>query len=380
MGGEVGVMVGFGVGVLVGVRVGVIVGVTGVDVGAGVGVVSSNKLADRLASRPQAASSKATKITKTTRLLIGPPRTNVIVLGNSGIIPRLLFFANPACILSKISYNHSIMENPYPSGGPRQVKWRGVVFLAAGLLFAGWLLNTPPGLFGKLDAIGYAVCHRIDIRSFHIDHYQLPLCSRCSGMFLGAVVGLVFQSIFARRRAGMPPWYLWIGFGILAAAFAIDGVNSYLTLFQGAPSLYEPHNHLRLITGTGMGFAIAAALYPAFNQTVWKNYDNRPAFAGWAPFIALLGLGILLDLLVITENPLILYPLALVSSAGVLILLVLIYSMVWIMLFKLDNSFQNVSQLTFPLMGGFFLAMLQIALFNLVRFYLTGTWGGFVIG
>jgi hypothetical protein len=37
---------------------------------------------------------------------------------------------------------------------------RGLLLIAVGLLLLGWLLNTPPGIFGKADAVGYAVCHR----------------------------------------------------------------------------------------------------------------------------------------------------------------------------------------------------------------------------
>ena len=44
----------------------------------------------------------------------------------------------------------------------RTLSIKGLVLLAVGLLFVGWLLNTPGGLLGKADAIGYAVCHRID--------------------------------------------------------------------------------------------------------------------------------------------------------------------------------------------------------------------------
>jgi uncharacterized membrane protein len=263
---------------------------------------------------------------------------------------------------------------------PQRVRWRGVVFLAAGLLFLGWLLNTPPGLFGKLDAIGYAVCHRIEARSFEIGGRQFPLCVRCSGMFLGAVVGLAFQGFLFRRRAGTPPWYILAAFGVLAAAFMIDGVNSYFHLFPDAPSLYEPQNNFRLITGTGMGLVIAAALYPAFNQTVWVNWDSRPAVPGWGAFFSLLALGVLLDLIILTENPLILYPLAIISSVGVLVLLVMIYTMIWIMVFRMDNRFDKFWHLSFPLVGGFTFALLQIALFNLVRYYLTGTWDGFPLG
>ena len=77
------------------------------------------------------------------------------------------------------------------------------VLLAVGLLLVGWLFNTPGGLLGKADAVGYAVCHRIDLRSFYIGDRQLPLCARCTGMYLGAMLGLVYQVFFGRRRAGL---------------------------------------------------------------------------------------------------------------------------------------------------------------------------------
>ena len=81
---------------------------------------------------------------------------------------------------------------------------KGALILAVGLLVLGWLLNTPEGLLGKADAVGYAVCHRLDFRSFHLGERQLPLCARCSGMYLGAVLGIGYLSVFSRRKAGFP--------------------------------------------------------------------------------------------------------------------------------------------------------------------------------
>ncbi len=153
---------------------------------------------------------------------------------------------------------------------------KSLVFLAVGLLFLSWLLNTPAGLLGKADAVGYAVCHRIDVRSFHIGDRPLPLCSRCTGMYVGAVFGLIFQLVLSGKRSGLPNWRLWVLFGFIAAAFAVDGINSYMHLFPGAPSLYEPSNLTRLITGSGMGLIIAFVIYPSFNQTVWKRPDMSP--------------------------------------------------------------------------------------------------------
>jgi uncharacterized membrane protein len=262
----------------------------------------------------------------------------------------------------------------------RTLSIKGLVLLAVGLLFVGWLLNTPGGLLGKADAIGYAVCHRIDMRSFHLGDRQVPLCARCSGMYLGAVLGLVYQFALRRRRTGTPPWSVLLLLGAMVLAFGVDGLNSYLHFFPGAPSLYEPQNWLRLLTGTGMGIVISAALYPAFNQTVWKDWDRRPALDGLGFLIGLVVLAAFLDLVVLTENPLVLYPLALISAAGVLLILSMVYTMVWLMVLRIENRYQSVFQLFFPLTGGFGMALLQIAILDFVRYLLTGTWDGFHLG
>jgi len=255
-----------------------------------------------------------------------------------------------------------------------------LVFLAVGILLIGWLMSTPQGLLGKADAIGYAVCHRIDARSFHLGERQVPLCARCSGMFLGAVLGLVYQAILAPRRGGVVSKSMMLLGGLLTAAFGLDGLNSYLHLFPGLPSLYEPSNVLRLLTGTGMGLVIAVALYPVYNQTVWKDWDPRPALEGLPAVAGLALAALLLDLAILTENPLVLYPLALISAGGVMVLLTMVYTMVALMLFRLENRFLRLSHLIVPLTGGFGLALLQIAALDLVRFWLTGTWEGFHLG
>ena len=263
-----------------------------------------------------------------------------------------------------------------------------LIVLAALSVFIGWMLNTPPGLLGKADAIGYAVCHRIDARSFHIGNRQLPLCSRCSGMYLGAAVGLAYQTIFARKRSGTPHWSVIIPLALFALAFGIDGLNSYLYLiketYPGAlariPNLYIPNNTLRLLTGSGMGLGIAAMLFPAFNQTMWKDTDERRAFPDLKAFAPLFGLTLLLDLLVLTESPIILYPVAFISAGGVLILLTMVYSMIWVILMRQENDFTRFSQLWLALAAGFTTTMLQISAIDLLRFWLTGTWGGFSLG
>ena len=261
------------------------------------------------------------------------------------------------------------------------VLW-SLVLLSVGLLLIGWLLNTPNGLLGKADAVGYAVCHRIDARSFHLGDRTTPLCARCSGMYLGAVLCLAYQALRSPRSGGMPPRRVVIALGIFVVAFAIDGLNSYLHLgfLRSPPTLYEPQNWLRSVTGSGMGIAIGAVIYPAFNQTIWRKWDPAPALPGLSDLGAILLLVLLVVLLVVIENPLILYPLALISAAGVLLLLTMVYAMILTMIFGIENRFGRFSQIWMILVGGFGVALLQIVVLNVLRFLLTGTWEGFNLG
>src|SRR5689334_25069210 len=122
------------------------------------------------------------------------------------------------------------MEQITPSQSHVNNLVRWLVPLAALLVFAVWFYITPPGLLGKLDAIGYAVCHRIDERSFHIGDRQLPLCARCTGEFFSAAITLIFMGIVSGKRSKFPSRGILAVLFLFFLAFGIDGSNSYLYL------------------------------------------------------------------------------------------------------------------------------------------------------
>ena len=74
-------------------------------------------------------------------------------------------------------------------------------------------------------------------------------------------------------------------------------------------------------------------LFPAFNQSIWTDYDDTHAgLSGWKAFGLLLGIQVILDLLVLTQSPIVLYPVAFISVLGVVLLLTMVYTIVWVMI------------------------------------------------
>lgn len=262
------------------------------------------------------------------------------------------------------------------------MKW--LVPIAAIIALGAWIYIAPPGLMGKLDAIGYAVCHRLSSHSLFVDGIQFPLCPRCTGEFNAAAIALILQGFISRKKSKLPNREIIAVLIFFFLAFAIDGSNSYLALlkqsygtpFMKIPNLYITNNVTRVFTGSGMGIAMASVLYPMYNQTIWRAPDDKPAL-GWPQFALLVGIVLLFDFGALSNLDPILYFIATLSTLGVLALLAMVFSIVWVMIMKQDNAFDHLHQLWLPAVAGLTLAFILILSIDLFQFNLTHTWTGF---
>lgn len=254
-----------------------------------------------------------------------------------------------------------------------------LIFFLGGLTLA-WLANTPPGLLGKSDALAYAVCHRIGSHSHYFGERPFSLCARCTGQYLGFIWGFGYQLIRAKKRAGFPPFGGLVLLIVLFLLYLLDGVNSVIHLYPGLEylSIYTPNNTLRLLTGLGFGIVISSVLFPLAGQTVWSEIITLPVIQKFWDWLILLGGALGIGFLILTGNPLLTYPLILLSTAGLLFLLTVLYGVIWILIRKKENSFKNWHELVWWGLAGLSSALLQIALIDLVRFTFTGTWSGFL--
>jgi uncharacterized membrane protein len=219
------------------------------------------------------------------------------------------------------------------------------------LVVLAFLLAPTSFALGKMDAIAYAVCHRIPERSFFLGGQQLPLCARCSGTFLGVLLTLVTLTAAGRARASrLPPPRVLIVLVSFIVLWAFDGINSYLALYPGAPHLYEPQNWLRLTTGMLNGIALGTLVFSIFQFSLWRSPQSRPAVQGLRELAGLLALSALLIGLVLTENPRLLYPLALASTLGVIVMLTSVNSIIVLVAARKENSAQSWRDAAWPLL------------------------------
>ncbi|MBM4422568.1 MAG: DUF2085 domain-containing protein [Chloroflexi bacterium] len=255
-----------------------------------------------------------------------------------------------------------------------------LALIALALVFTAWYLYAPPGAMGKATAIGYAICHRISVRSFFAGEIQLPLCARCTGIYLGLMAGVAFMAIIGRGRAGvLPPTRAIMALVLFITVMGVDGVNSYLTLLPGLPRAYEPQNWLRLLTGLLTGVAVSGLIFPVFNQTLWRNWIETPVVGNLRELAAIVLAAMIVAALVLSGNPYILYPLALISAGGVLFLMTMTNSVIFMLATRTENKAGHWRDAVVPVAAGLAISLALILLIDVGRYTVTGTWDGFVI-
>ncbi len=207
----------------------------------------------------------------------------------------------------------------------------------------------------------------------------MPLCARDTGMHLGILISLLFHLKWG-KQAGFPARKIQIVLGIFFLAFAIDGINSTLPMlnFIKMDQWYPPLNWLRLATGAGLGIAMGSVLMPVINESLWVNVSQESALSTWSRFGQIVLVTAIAGFAVTTEIPALLYPLAILTAGDVLLILTLIFTIVWVMIFKKDNFFQKWKEVIWWLVAGFGTSLALIAFMDWARFALTGTWAGFV--
>jgi uncharacterized membrane protein len=104
-------------------------------------------------------------------------------------------------------------------------------------------------------AVGSVICHQLPDRSFFVDGRQLPVCARCTGLYVSGLAGvagwLLVKSACRWRAIVVPPrTALWIVVGA--------GVPTAISYFAGVIGAWDGSNVTRALLATPLGLAAGA--------------------------------------------------------------------------------------------------------------------------
>jgi hypothetical protein len=154
----------------------------------------------------------------------------------------------------------------------------------------------------------------------------------------------------------------------------LDGGNAFF-YDLGLPHLYTPDNRLRLATGLLAGVAIAAIVWPIFTFTFWPERlsDDRPSLAGPGELLGALAACVPLFVLVVRRFDWALYPVALLSVAGMVSLIVLLNLVVALVVTRREGKATSAWDLLPSIPLALILAAAELGTLSLLRFMVFGT-------
>ncbi len=227
---------------------------------------------------------------------------------------------------------------------------------------------------GPLRYIGLllsGICHQFPEHSISIGSTQLPLCARCTGTYLGALIGLANFCCRGRCRAAwLPPLKILAALGLLFAFWGVDGLNSYVNYVTGQVVLYAPSNSLRLLAGMGNGLFLSTLIFPMFNFTLWSAPQRQRVLRSWEELVAILLQVAALGGLLLLNGEALLWPVALLNLLGVAVMLTIVNSMIILLLLQREGVARDWRDTILPLGLGLLLALTEVGGMAVLRYLL----------
>jgi len=112
-------------------------------------------------------------------------------------------------------------------------------------------------LLAFLYASGSVICHQLPERSFFLDGGQLPVCARCTGLYLSGAAGflawLMWKTARGWRKFAVSPRPALV----IVIVAALPTALSYLT---GVTGLWDGSNVTRAVLAVPLGLSAGAVV------------------------------------------------------------------------------------------------------------------------
>lgn len=217
-----------------------------------------------------------------------------------------------------------------------------------------------------LYVLGSAVCHQLPERSFFIAGHQLPLCMRCSGTYLGAIITFLFYLITGRvKRGAFPKMPIFLTILAFPLTMGLDVVTVNL-------GWRPPNSDIKLLTGIFAGFFIASFLVPAFHTGFSGKYQDKEFFTNfWFVLIAPMVFFVSYFLVHIQWLPLF-YFTAIMQNISILLIFMTLNLFIFLTIFEKKYMYpipiKNIIKSPLPI--AFVLTIIELSSIYLLRYFI----------
>ena len=220
-------------------------------------------------------------------------------------------------------------------------------------------------LFDILAFFGGGLCHQRIDRSFNSGIFNMPVCSRCTGIYLGIFLSLLTLVLIERRIKGEFPSLKIVLVSI--GAFLLMGIDVVLSTF----GFIQSNNIIRIITGFLTGWFMVLLLLPLANNSMFKKYSRKNYLDSPKKFWIWILVGLILCTTFIFTYSYVLILWSVISVFGMvsfttLILFILFFSLTR----RLNGSIDSLKKYTISIIAGIAASFLLLSLFSYLRQFL----------
>jgi len=220
-------------------------------------------------------------------------------------------------------------------------------------------------LFDILAFFGGGLCHQRIDRSFNSGTFNMPVCSRCTGIYLGIFLSLLALILIERRVKGEFPSLKIVLVSV--GAFLLMGLEVVLSTL----GFIQSNNIIRMSTGFLMGWFMVLLLLPLANNSMFKKYLRKNYLDSPKKFWIWILAGLILCTIFIFTYSYVLILWSIISVFGMvtfttLILFILFFSLTR----RLTGSIDSLKKFIISIITGIAVSLALLSLFSYLRQFL----------
>lgn len=208
------------------------------------------------------------------------------------------------------------------------------------------------------------ICHQLPDKTFSLNGLLMPLCSRCTGIYTGFLIALIFLLILGGKKKDKFPS---LGISLISVIFILLMPSQVV----GSQVIsWLDNNHFRFLTGLLFGSSINIFLFPIFSYSLFERSIDKQAIKNWKEYFLLIVILVMIFSIHFVKISFAFYFLYYASIIGIVVAYIMINSFISSLIIcwkRKKKNYKLVLSLVFLIIL-FFFGEIMLFRLNLLKF------------